>query len=218
MLSTALTTALRSSRADYNSRFMEARRLHPGLDSDSFSEFLSAAVDNLVKAVAERNPEVVPRVVSVAYDVALELVGQHLVGTSARLPWQERLWQHLPQFASWVAASPDLVIPNLCNALHNISITADSRPQQWLDDLERLSPLCRTVEEFLRCGQIAAWRAGLAQLRKGALALGRTLPELLSLAAVDAQEGLSCSDVFEKLSVDPWYDPGERGTRMTTGM
>ncbi|MBF0530050.1 MAG: hypothetical protein HQK55_12430, partial [Deltaproteobacteria bacterium] len=67
-------------------------------------------------------------------------------------------------------------------------------------------PLCPTLEDFLKVGQVAAWRCGLAHFRAGALEIWRDLPEPLARLALGFKpdaEALAKSDLAAALA-DPW--------------
>src|SRR6185295_3137742 len=95
MVSTALASILRSGRAEFNSRFVAARRLHPELEPGAFTEFLATAVDTLAQAVAKVRAERLGEVVLAAYDAGLELVGQKLAGPKARVTGIEEAWHRI---------------------------------------------------------------------------------------------------------------------------
>jgi hypothetical protein len=210
MLSQPLTNALESGREDFNQRFVLVRRVFPQLNGEYFSNFIATYFDPLICAVSSENPAAVAKVVSVAYDAALDLVGQNLVGQSARSSWLNRLWEQMPQFSSWIATAPSLVLPALCNGLHNIVAAPGSRPQQWLDSMGQVAALCECVDQFLCCGQICAWRAGLPEYRSAALDLLKKLPENLVRVLLCVAEEFNVADVLSRLMDDPWYDPGGR--------
>lgn len=208
MVSSALASILRSGRADFNTRFAAARRIHPELDPGAFTEFLETAVDELAQAVEKVRADRLGEVTMTAYDAALELVGGKLAGPGARLASIEEGWRHiLPKAASLVASAPGRLIPAVCNAVHQLASTPGARPAQWIETMEKLAPQCCDAGAFLKLGQVAAWRAGLAHLRSGALAAAETLPEPLALAALGATSGSSWAGVRERLVANPWFDP-----------
>jgi hypothetical protein len=207
MICPALASVLRSGRSDFNARFAEARIRFPGLSGESFSLALQELVDPAVAAVAALHPEGVGETVSAAYDVALELAGQNMVtGTHGEVIAEG--WRTLlPAAARHLAEAPRSVLPAVSNALHHLAATPGARPAQWIRDLARLAEQCRTSDEFLKLGQAAAWRCGLAHYRPAALALLDSVPEPLSLALLGATPAASWSEVRARLERDPWYDP-----------
>jgi hypothetical protein len=208
MISEAFASILRAGRDDFNARFAEARRQFPGLGGDEFGAFLQTAVNDVVTAVAAVRPERTAETASVAYDVALELVGQGLVGHGARQGFVEEGWRRiLPAASLWVAEAPARMLAAVCNALHHLAITPGARPGQWIGNLEHLAVSCSCVDEFLKCGQIAAWRAGLAHFRVGAIEVANALPEPLARAALGVSSSVAWTNVRDRLERDPWFNP-----------
>jgi len=201
---------LRASRDDLNARFAEARQRLPQLAGDAFSDFLVNSVDPLLRAVDAATPDRVDAVALAAYDIALELVGQRLAGSRARDNAIGATWARvLPASARLVAAEPSRVLASLSNAAHQVAGTPGAKPGTWLDDMRRLAASCATVDELLRVGQVAAWRAGLAHFRRGAIAAAASLPEPLALDAVRALPDARWSDVEAGLLASEWFDPAK---------
>src|SRR5436190_9901246 len=124
MISPALAAILRSGRTDFNARFAAARRIHPDLRPDAFAEFLGAAVDDLVREVEQVRADRLGEVTMVAYDTALELVGQRIAGPGSRVPAVEAGWRRiLPNIAPLVAAAAGTLIPAVCNAIYQLAST-----------------------------------------------------------------------------------------------
>jgi hypothetical protein len=145
-----------------------------------------------------------------AYEAALELVGQNLAGPGSRQAEIETAWRRvLTGAAPLVAGAPARVIAAVCNAVHQLASTPGARPAQWIETMESLAPQCADVEAFLKLGQVAAWRAGLAHFRTGALDVADALPEPLALAAVGAKSKNAWAAEREKLRRNPWYDPAD---------
>ncbi|HEX8905340.1 MAG TPA: hypothetical protein VF771_10885, partial [Longimicrobiaceae bacterium] len=111
-----------------------------------------------------------------------------------------------PAAAALVAAAPELVLASLSNALHQLAATPGARPAEWMSAMATLAPQCQDSTVFLALGQVAAWRAGMAHFRQGALAAADALPETLALQAVGAGGG-RWAEIRERLRADPWFDP-----------
>lgn len=210
MVSEPLASVLRSGRAEFNRQFAEAHRVHPNLDGAGFSEFLRGVVDPLIREIARVRSEAVTDAVMVAYEIALELAGQKLVGTGARSPLIEQGWRRvLVPVAGLVAAAPARVLGAVSNALHNLVSIPGARGEEWIEALERLGPKCPDVDALLRLGQVFAWRAGLAHFRAGAIAAADALPIPIALAALGAPPDSNWPELRERLLADPWFNPAE---------
>jgi hypothetical protein len=218
MVSAPLAAVLRNRREDFNARFERARHLFPQLDGEQVLDFASAAVDPVAVAVNAVDPTAVDAVVSAAYDAALTVVGQKLAGSAGRYPAITDGWQRVfPACAKHLVTAPDRVIAALSNALHSLaSAGAGARPDEWIAAMTRLAPDCADVESLLQVGQVAAWRAGLAHFRDGALALAATLPPQLAAVAIGAPNRRAVTDVLARLSQDIWFDPAAAGEQSAT--
>jgi hypothetical protein len=199
---------LRASRDELNARFAEARQRHPSLAGDELMAFLANVVDPIVGAVAKASPDRSDAVALTAYEVALELVGQRLVGPLARGVAIDATWRCiLPAAARLVAAEPSRVFASLSNAAHQVEATPGARVSDWVHDVMRLAPTCATVDELLAVGQVAAWRAGLAHFRQGAIAAAGMLPQPLALNAIGAAPNREWGEIQAGLLASEWFDP-----------
>jgi len=207
-LSGPFAAALRDRRTDFNERFERARHQFPQLQGDEVFAFLRGCVDEAVTAVARIDAAAVAPLVSSAYDAALTLCGQKLVGPNGRFPAIEDGWKRvLPAAASLVSREPTRIIAAVSNALNTIASTPNARADEWINTFARLAPQCTDVDTFLRVGQVLAWRAGLAHLRAGALAAASSLPIEIAAAAVGAKSGNDLPAAIAKLNRDAWFDP-----------
>src|SRR4029434_1767479 len=215
-LSPGFASILRSGRLDFNARFAAARHVYADLDAAAFAEFLRGGVDELVSAVEGVRPDRAADVAMAAYDAALELVGEKLAGPGARLSTLEEAWRKvLPAVAALAAIAPGRLIAAVCNAAHQIASTPGARPALWIETMRTLGPQCADVDTFLKLGQVAGWRSGLAHFRESALALAGTLPEKLVLAALGARQDSSWPDLRQRLSGNPWVDPSQESGGLT---
>ncbi|HYP89726.1 MAG TPA: hypothetical protein VEQ59_16275 [Polyangiaceae bacterium] len=200
-------SVLSARRADYNAQFLAARRASPELDEAAFMAFLSGSLAPLVDAVAALDPSALIEVTDAAYGVGLELLAQRLAGPRAHDSSVDRGFQQLfPALARLVVRAPNLVLPRLCNALHQLSTTAGARAGDWCAALVRLEPHIESVEALLQLGQVLAWLAGLAHYRGGALDRCRELPPELVAAALGVKAA-ELGAVLERLERDPWFVP-----------
>lgn len=213
MVSEAFASVLRSGRAEFNGRFAESRRLYPELDGVAFSEFLENTADPLVIATAKVTPERVSEVATAVYDAGLELVGQKLAGPGARDRMIEECWRRvLVPAASIIVTSPERCIRAISNAIHHLSTTPGARPDQWMTILEQYGPQCGNTDTLLRLGQLAAWKAGLAHFRLGAIAAADAMPPSIVLAALGVAPSSEWSEIRKSLLADSWFDPSSTKT------
>jgi hypothetical protein len=162
----------------------------------------------VVLAVDAACPGRAEAVALAAFDVALELVGQRLAGPGAAGAAVDETWRRaLPAAARAVAADPERILAALSNAAHQVAATPGACADRWVADLERVAPACAAPDDLLRLGQVAAWRAGLAHYRRGAIAAAAALPEPIALAAVGATAAARWRDVEAGLLASEWFDP-----------
>lgn len=209
---------LAANREWFNARFAQARRQYPTLEGDAFAEFLTTHAAPVVAAVAAAQPTAVMEAGTAAYEIGLDLVGQGLAGPRARHPFINAGWRELlPIAAVAIAAAPARVLGAVCNALHYLGRNPAARPTQWVAEMSALAPhVAGEADTFLKLGQVAAWRAGMAHFRPGALAILDALPAGLALLAVGAPAGEDWPAVRGALQENPWFAPGDarRGTRI----
>lgn len=210
MISPAFASLLRDGRADLNARFQAARHRYPDLDAGSFRRFLEESVDPLVASLATSAPAATPSFVFAAYDNALELCGQRLVGPEARVPVMNLLWRELlPTALPFLAAEPARLLGALGNALHQLATTPGARPTDWLKGMQSARQHCPDIDTWLRFGQLLAWRCGLSHYRTTALALADQLPERLVTTVLGAPDQ-RWVNLRDALTADPWWQPSAR--------
>jgi hypothetical protein len=210
-ISAPFAQVLAAGRSQFNARVVEAKHRYPALDSAAFAAFLESGVDSVVRAVAVAAPDRVAPVVLIAYDIALELVGQALAGPGARSKFLDQVWQELiPRFARLVSEQPIEVLAALTNAALNVDKVPKARTTQWLREMTAMSGRVDSLSRLRAIGQILAWRAGLAHYRAGAIGAADELPEALALAAVGAIANAEWKAVRDKLLSDPWWSPDRK--------
>jgi len=208
MISRAFAAALDAARHGINARVRDARQRHPGFDAGALRAFLEDAVDGVVAAAAAADPARAQAVADVACDIALDLVGRALVGPAARARTVNAVWRELlPRLAGLVAAHPDIVPAMLTNAAIHLDGLPGVRTAEWIGTLAALAPRIASVDELRRVGQVAAWRAGAAHFRAGALAAADALPPALALAACAAPPTRmdDWPALRAQLAADPWW-------------
>jgi hypothetical protein len=212
-VSTVLADALAAGRPQFNARVAEMQHRQPAFDTAAFSSFLRTGLDAVATSVAQVAGDRTAAVVATAFDVALELVTLGLAGPGARTAPMDHAWVVVaPRCATLLAAQPTEVLATLSNAVAYLAGAAGARPEDWLDDMARLAPHAQTLEQLQLLGQVAAWRAGLAQFRNGALRAADGLPAPLALLALGADEAARADDwprVREAYHRDPWWCPNQ---------
>lgn len=207
---------LADNRARFNTKFAEARRFKPKLSPEAFRHHLQFTLAPIVEAVHQHNADNANAVADALYDLSLDLVGQELLGPDSRYPLLAESWQTLlPRVPRFVGDAPRAFVGAVTNALYNLSVTPGARPREWLDIMHRAAGLCPEAALFLKVGQIAAWRAGLAHYRPEALALAtqlaNTSPVLVRLAlnlpTANTKTAPLITALLNRLNADPWHRP-----------
>jgi hypothetical protein len=205
-----LAEALARGRGAYNARFAIARRSTPGLEEHAFLELLRG-LDGIVRAAHAHDAAVVDRVTEALFDAALQLAGQGLAGPLARTPEVDACWRTLLEAAPrLLCADPRRVVAATANALTSLSACRGARLADWTRGMAALATRAPDVDAWLEAGKVAAWRAGMAHARAGAIALcARLPPDLAALALdLDASTGAEAmARVVERLEGDPWAWP-----------
>jgi hypothetical protein len=164
-------------------------------------------VDPLVQAVHAARPDRAADFTLQVYAVALELAALRLIGPGARQTTVAAAWQRtLPPAAALIAAAPRRALAAVSNAAYALAVTPGARVDAWLTRMATLAPLTSDLETWLKLGQIAAWREGLAHFRPGALALADQVPAALALQAVGASPGSAWPEVRPRLLASPWAE------------
>ena len=206
---------LKDERERLNARFAEAKRLKPNLDEHEFGQFLVQIVTPIVEAVEFFNPSRTREIVSILYDISLDLLAQGLLGPHSRYPFVMQGWNELfPKIPNQISTAPRAVIGSITNALYNLSQVDGARPQEWLETMSTVAALAADVPGFLQAGQIASWRAGLSHFRSGALDLCKKTPEPLvriALGLPGMEKPPPLNEILSKMDADVWLHPGRAG-------
>jgi hypothetical protein len=167
-------------------------------------------VDPLIQTIEALDTSRVAATAWAAYDAALIVVAEKLAGPGGRHMEIDRAWQELlPALAPLVAQAPTRVIGAVTNALCRLASSPSTRAAEWVDRLLALAPQLDTLETLLGAGQVAAWRCGLAQYRKGALTAADALPPTVALRLLDAPENADWSTIRTRLAKERWWNPAQ---------
>lgn len=206
-VSAALGEALAARRGHFNARVAATRHGAQGFDAGAFADFLRVQLDPIVVAVAEVAPDRVPAAVAAGYEMALRLIAQKLAGPGARSNVVDRLWSGLaPLYATAIAAEPVVCLGGLSNAGLRLAAIPGVRVDEWLHRMAALAPFAASAD-IRAFGLIAAWRAGMAHYREGALEAGDRLPDEVAVAAAGGPAGLSWAELKSRLIANRWWSP-----------
>ena len=202
----ATAQALERGRERYNAAYHAARRGGAAMDPQAFLQHIQAVVVPIVDAVSTPMAERTAGVLDALYSVSIQLFCTSLLGPGAKNPAVNRVWTELlPALTHLLVRDPQRLVAALSNAAHNIAATPEAKLDFWVKDLLRLAPHCTDVSDLLEAGKIAAWRAGMAHYRKGALAAAKVLPPALAEASLQAPV-----EMAERWQSDPWAELGGR--------
>jgi hypothetical protein len=218
-VSATFARILAAGRPQFNAKAQEAKRRVPGFDQEILAAFLASEVDGLVSAVADALPDRAAPVALAAYDIAITLTAQGLVGPSAHKPLLGEAWHRLfPAVARHIAAAPTETIGALSNAALHLEQNPDLRGGAWLERLLALGPTTESPAQLLDLGKVLAWWAGAAHFRETALLVADRLPEKLALAALGAPQDQPWAEVRAELMANPWWSPsGEKVQERSIG-
>jgi hypothetical protein len=209
----AFAEILRQNRARFNAQFAAAQLNAPTLDGALFGQHLSTRVAPLVETVFQSQPQRASEVASALYEISLELFAKNLLGQAPRSTLVPLLWEKLVPVLAPILGKR--VLGALCNAAVQLENTPGARGDAWIDAMRilvELHPLqSDDSDDFLRAGQIIAWRCGLAQLRPGALKTARELAlsnEVMARFALGVQdESTPLEEIISHLERDAWFLP-----------
>ncbi|HEY3449200.1 MAG TPA: hypothetical protein VGK67_22780 [Myxococcales bacterium] len=205
-----LARALERNRERFNARVTAARRQGRRIDPAALLAHLTDAVAPAVAAAEKVDEKRVDAVTEALFDLSVELVSRDIVGPSSRNPRVVEAWRTLlPALAARLADGPARVAGAMTNAAYNLGLEPSARAADWLTWMGEIGPRCPGVAELLSCGQVLAWRSGLAHYRESALEAWKTLPDSLAREVLGLPRG-SAADK-EALAVelaDPWHPPG----------
>ena len=207
----AFEDVLRAGRQDFNRRFAEARHEFPDLNGDVFFQFLLRVVDPWVRATESARAEAVPRVAQSGFDIGLQLVGQRLAGPGGRVPaLDDGLRRMLIAATRPAAEEPLRALSSFGNAIFQL-LEASGDVETWMVAMDSLAETAPDLSTLLGCGQVLAWRCGLAHYRDGALTVAASLPEPMARAALGVDDELDLATLLERLRADPWHLPEQIG-------
>src|SRR5579871_6684230 len=203
-----LAEALKRGRQIFNAKFAAANSADRPIDAADFQRHLALTLDPIVRTVAANFAERTDAVVEALYDLSLDLFRHSLLGPNAMYPAVPEAWRNLlPRIPRLLGREPARVAGSVTNAIYNLSRTRGARVHDWCStDYTR----CQTVDEFLDCAAVVAWRCGLPQYRQSALEKAAALPTHLATVALDLAPNTQpevVEDVLRNLAANPWLPP-----------
>ncbi|MBI2215340.1 MAG: hypothetical protein HYU52_16945 [Acidobacteria bacterium] len=213
-LSSPLAAALERDRERFNALVAERIASGQRFDAAALAAHMRNAVSPVIDAVDRVDPGSVAPVTDVLFRMTLDLIARDLAGDGTRYPGITEGWRRIfPAVVPLLVRAPQELAGSLTNALYNVSVSTGVVPERWIDDMTALARHCVEVSELLDVGKIAAWRAGLAHYRRGALDACRSLsPDLVALALGVSGAVASYHSMIERLERDPWLDPAVAAT------
>lgn len=220
-----LQAALLRNRERLNTRFVQARVQHPGLDGIAFQGLMRSVFPPILEALSQTTLEERDRVLYALYDLSLELMEKELLGAPDKYPAIYAGWKTLlPALGRLLLEDPRRAAGAITNALyqlsHHRSLTVQclaplpaplpSPSLAWIERIHRAIPTISNLNQLLKVGRIAAWRVGMAQYRRAALDLiPDTSPVLLQILLdlphiPREHEMASWISLIQKL---PWISP-----------
>lgn len=202
---------LQRQRAAFNQIFYQLRYQAQGLGPEQALAFyrqhlqawILALAPVLLKpassqAEAQAERAQLDRVALQLAALGLDLSAQGLLsGRGVLAPVAQGLERLVTAYPGFVLANPPLMLACWVNALVQLCRHPGARPQQWLDDLLLWGGQSQDLQEFLKLGQVLAWRAGLAHYRQGALSV-------LSQLSPGLQASLLLGQSLEHWRASPW--------------
>jgi len=138
-------------------------------------------------------------------ELAQELERKRLLGPQSRLPLMNRLWQELLPALEQQAPVPVALAEALSNALYHLCLRPAARPEAWLQHLLTGRLTCHQSQELLDLSVVAAWLAGLPELRANALQKLAGFPDLRLESLFLGR--FSASELRLGLNSSPWWHP-----------
>ncbi len=207
----ALAHWLRLNRPALNARFANAQRRFATLDGQVFLDYVKNDIDVLVRALHNARDDRIAELCESLFELGLRLVGQGVLGRCARYPMILPLWHEIALRAPrLVAQSPRRLFAALANAC--IHVADQGRYPEFYQRLLASSAMA-DLDRFLRAGQVAAWRSGLAHYRASALSAAAHLDAAALGFALDVPAERAHAEL-DALKANRWHGCPGTGPRL----
>ena len=207
-LSPVVIELLEAERETLNARFALRQRGGGRIDPAAFLEHLQRCVAPLVERVQAYRPERARGTLVALYDASLDLCAASLLGREAKMPWVQKVWTDvLPAAVELLARDAQQVAGSLSNAIFQVASQRGTRPEVWLKRMRDVVSQCQSTGELLDAGKVAAWQAGMVQIRGAALTIASQLRPQLASAALGRADALSADELtvlIGRLREQPW--------------
>lgn len=211
---------LKQNRARFNAKFHAAKTNAPFIDGAAFGAHLSTTVAPIVEAIHELQPHRASVAAEELYDLSLSLFAKNILGATPRVLPIASAWRELlPHLTAVLAHEPKKIAGAICNALVQLHETPGARASQWNEEMQLLATQFFLQGEnsdnpdFLRAGQIVAWRCGLAHFRSSALQTARELAQknesLVRIALKIEDASTPLAEILEEAARNPWWTPNQ---------
>jgi hypothetical protein len=203
-----LAAALEKNRETLNARIAALRLDGQRLDRDALSEVLGSDVAPAVEVLHPIDEAAAERAALALFQLTVELLAASVIGPNARTPSIATAWRELlPLSPKLLRLEPRRFAGAIVNAVSHLESFVPAAGERWIERMRAVMSELSSLDDFLRCGRIVAWRCGLAHLRSGALEDLATLTPALC----DASFGMKdAKGTLPSLREDRWLDPANR--------
>src|SRR5690606_40356915 len=119
----------------------------------------------------------------------LQLAGLRWCGHDSCFGLLQQAWQRfLPQALPLIRQTPDKALVALAHGLKQLADHPDADALLWLRQMTALTTLVTDLDDWLRAGQVLAWRCGMAHFRGSALVQSALLDDAVLLFVLDVNE------------------------------
>lgn len=202
MISGALAAVLAANRERLNARVAAARMSGRGVDAKELGELLQTAVAPAVDALNASDAAAAERAALALIELTIDLLAADVIGANARVPAIVPAWQRiLPLTRRLLRYDARRVAGAMTNALTNIATFAPAAATRWIESVADVASDLEALDDLLRAGRVAAWRAGLAHLRESALNDCAALPPNVAERLLATNDPVAA---LAQLRADPW--------------
>lgn len=214
-----LAPFLRGERARFNAQFALAQQQLGALDGENWAQVVREFVVPLVLSCHAHLPERDGEVLDVGYEIALELCGRQLLGTTSRVAAMNQAWRSLlPQVPHLIVGNPRRCLGRTSNALHVLhEVCGAAACELWLRIMGEIGPQCRDLEVWEGAGFVAAWRCGVAHFRPRAREIAAALPVEIGRLALRVHPARDWKQTLQQLE-NLWFDPAQETSSATNGL